>query len=125
MTILSSSSLTGTTVVNPAGETLGDIKDLMVDVPNGRISYAVLDFGGFLGIGDKLFAVPLEAFTVNTKDETFVLDVDKKRLENAPGFNKNDWPQTADDTYLSSMYEFYGQREAYQRNRVNSGTVLN
>ena len=125
MTILSTSTLTGTTVLNPTGTKLGDIKDLMIDVPNGRVSYAVLDFGGFLGIGDKLFAVPLEAFTVNTKDETLVLDIDKKRLENAPGFDKNNWPSTADDTYLSSVYEFYGQREAYQRNRVTREAVLN
>ena len=125
MHILSSSTLTGTNVVNPAGESLGDIKDLMIDIPNGRVSYAVLDFGGFLGIGDKLFAVPLEAFTPNTKDETLVLDVPKERLKTAPGFDKTDWPTTADDTYLSSVYEFYGQREAYQRNRVTREAVLN
>ena len=125
MTILSTSTLTGTTVVNPTGTTLGDIKDLMIDVPNGRVSYAVLDFGGFLGIGDKLFAVPLEAFTANPKNETLVLDIDKKRLETAPGFDKNNWPQTADDSYLSNVYEFYGQREAYQRTRVTREAILN
>lgn len=67
-------------------------KDLVLDPRTGRVAYAVLDFGGFLGIGNKLFAVPLESMTLDTKAHRFVLDVDKERLENAPGFDKSDWP---------------------------------
>ncbi|MEL6615423.1 MAG: PRC-barrel domain-containing protein [Bacteroidota bacterium] len=125
MLTLSTSTLTGTDVRNREGESLGDIKDFMLDVDNGRVLYAVLDFGGFLGIGDKYFAVPLEAFRVDTQSERLVLDVDKARLENAPGFDKNNWPSTPNDTFVESVYDFYGQREAYQRSRVTREAVLN
>jgi sporulation protein YlmC with PRC-barrel domain len=105
---LSSSSLTGTDVRNAQGENLGDIKDLMIDVESGRVAYAVLDFGGFLGIGDKYFAVPLEAFRVDTGDEELVLDVSKEHLDNAPGFDKNDWPSGADRTFTNTARSYYG-----------------
>lgn len=125
MLTLSTSTLTGTDVRNLKGENLGDIKDFMLDVDNGRVLYAVLDFGGFLGIGDKYFAVPLEAFRPDTQSEKLVLDVDKARLENAPGFDKNNWPATPDASFIESVYDFYGQREAYQRSRVTREAVLN
>ena len=122
---LSSTSLTGTQVRNRTGETLGDIKDFVLDLETGRVRYAVLDFGGFLGIGDKYFAVPLEAFRTDTQSEQLVLDVDKARLETAPGFDKNDWPSTANDTFDESVYTFYGQRDAFQRSRMTREAVLN
>ena len=124
-TLLSTSSIQNTTVVNTQGTTLGDIKDLMVDPQTGTVEYAVLDFGGFLGIGDKLFAVPLQAFTVDRKDEQFVLDVTKDRLKNAPGFDKNDWPSTADATFTEGVYDYYGQRDTYLRTRVNAPALSN
>ena len=125
MLTLSTTSLIGTDVRNNAGETLGDIKDFMLDVDNGRVLYAVLDFGGFLGIGDKYFAVPLEAFRADTQSEKLVLDMDKARLENAPGFDKNNWPATANDTFVESVYDFYGQRDAWTRSMQTRQTVLN
>ncbi len=125
MTVLSATSLNGTNVLNPAGDSLGEIKDLMIDTGSARVQYAVLDFGGFLGIGDKLFAVPLEAFRVDTANERLVLDMDKERLETAPGFPKDNWPNTADDTYLETVYDFYGQRDAFQRSRMTRPGVVN
>ena len=125
MLTLSTSTLTGTDVRNLKGENLGDIKDFMLDVETGRVLYAVLDFGGFLGIGDKYFAVPLEAFRPDTQSEKLVLDVDKARLENAPGFDKNNWPSTPNYTFVETVYDFYGQREAYQRARLTREPVLN
>ena len=125
MLTLSTSTLTGTDVRNREGETLGDIKDFMIDLQSGRVQYAVLDFGGFLGIGDKYFAVPLEAFRSDTKSEKLVLDVDKAVLENAPGFPKDNWPSTADDSFIESVYTHYGQRDAWQRSRMTRETVLN
>ncbi len=125
MTVLSTSTLTGTDVRNRAGESLGDIKDFMIDLSTGRVHYAVLDFGGFLGIGDKLFAVPLEALRTDTQSDKLVLDVDKARLKDAPGFDKNDWPTSADDSFVENVYTFYGQRDAYQRSRMTRETVLN
>ncbi len=125
MITLSTSTIQGTKVVNKAGKDLGTIEDLMVDPATARVQYAVLDFGGFLGIGDKLFAVPLEAFDVDTTNERFTLDVTKERLESAPGFDKSNWPTTADPSFVENVYDFYGHRETYMRNRVNDPALSN
>ena len=123
--LLSTSSLQNTTVVNTGGTELGSVTDLMIDPVNGTVEYAVLDFGGFLGIGDKLFAVPLQAFDIDRTNERFVLNVTKERLENAPGFDKNDWPSTADATFTEGVYDYYGQRETYLQRRVNTPALSN
>src|SRR5262249_3666671 len=90
--VLSASTLTGDAVVNSAEEDLGKIHDLMIDLPTGKIAYAVLSFGGVLGIADKLFAVPWNALTVDQQNRRFMLDVSKDTLERAPGFPKDHWP---------------------------------
>lgn len=107
---LSSSSINGTDVVNAQGENLGDIKDLMIDTNTGRVSYVVLSFGGFLGIGDKYFAIPWEAFSIDTDENEMVLNIPKEKLENAPGFDKDNWPTNANHTYLNEVYEYYGYK---------------
>lgn len=114
--VLSSSSLTGNDVRNTEGDYLGEIKDIMLDVPTGRVAYAILDFGGFLGIGNKLFAVPFEAMTLDTNRHCFILDVDKKRLEAAPGFDQDHWPTHADYEFVDRVRSYYGL-DAYTRQR--------
>ena len=106
--ILSSTSITGTDVTNAKGENLGEIKDLMIDTETGTVNYCVLSFGGFLGLGDKYFAVPFEAFSVNSTTEKWVLNIDKDRLKNAPGFDKNNWPETSNHSYWNDLYKHYG-----------------
>jgi sporulation protein YlmC with PRC-barrel domain len=108
--ILSADTLAGDNVVNSGGENLGKIEDFMLDVESGRIRYAVLSFGGVLGIGSKLFAIPAEALTVDTERKRLVLDIDKKRLENAPGFDKDNWPNFADPTLGREIYGYYGRK---------------
>ena len=108
--VLSADTLAGDSVFNAAGENLGKIEDFMLDVESGRIRYAVLSFGGVLGIGNKLFAVPPEALTVDTDRKCLVLDVEKERLENAPGFDKNNWPNFADPTLGREIYGYYGRK---------------
>ena len=105
--LLSASSINGTGVCNAQGEDLGNIKDLMIDTNSGEIEYAVLSFGGILGIGDKYFAIPWKSFSVDHNDEKMVLNVDKERLENAPGFDKDNWPNRASD-YYSRVRTHYG-----------------
>lgn len=112
MTVLSSSTLSGEEVVNRAGENLGDIKDLMIDVQSGRVTYAVLEFGGFIGMGSKLFAVPLSAMDLDTDNKRFILDQSKERLENAPGFDKDNWPDFADEKWNESIHSYYGVQRA-------------
>ncbi len=108
--ILSASSITGTNVKNSMGQDIGEIKDIMIDWSNGTISYAVLSFGGFLGMGDKYFAVPMEAFDFDAtdSDDYVVLDVSKEQLEDAPGFDKDNWPSHADVAFTNRIYSHYG-----------------
>jgi sporulation protein YlmC with PRC-barrel domain len=118
--ILSSSTLTHDSVYNRTGEKLGDIKDLMIDTENGRVVYAVLSFGGLLGVGDKLFAIPMDAFEVNTTQERLMLDVTKDRLENAPGFNKDNWPRTPNRTFVDDVYRHWNVPSYYERNTLTT-----
>lgn len=106
--LLSSSSLTGNEVKNPEGEKLGKIEDFMIDTTTGDVAYGVLSFGGVLGMFDKLFAVPLTAMTLDTENECFLLNQPKGRLKGAPGFDKNDWPDTQDLSWRRSVEEYYG-----------------
>ena len=96
-------------VRNPAGEDLGLIEEIMIDLPSGNIAYAVLSFGGFLGLGDKLFAVPWSALELNTAEREFILDIGKEALENAPGFDKNEWPDMADPVWRAQLHAHYSR----------------
>jgi len=107
--VLSATTLIGDKVMNSHGEELGDVKELMIDLDEGRVAYAVLSFGGLMGVGNKLFAIPWEALDLDTEKHAFVLNVDKEVLDNAPGFDKDNWPdngQYAMD-WLRDVYEHY------------------
>jgi len=112
--VLSSSTLSGDPVRNVQGEDLGKIEDFMIDLESGRIAYAVLSFGGVLGIGDKLFAVPWKAMTVDTDRHCFVLNVPKERLKDAPGFDKNNWPDITNIEWGTQVNSFYGTKPYWQ-----------
>ncbi|HSC81895.1 MAG TPA: PRC-barrel domain-containing protein [Chitinolyticbacter sp.] len=101
-------SLEGNDVVNAEGDDLGHIKGIMLDVQRGRIAYAVLSFGGFLGVGNKLFAIPWQALTLDTDEKQFVLNVSEDRLKNAPGFDKDHWPSMADLSWADEVHRYYG-----------------
>jgi sporulation protein YlmC with PRC-barrel domain len=107
--VLSASTLMNDEVRNFNDEKLGKIEDFMLDMERGCISYAALSFGGVFGIGDKMFAVPWKAMTVDTENKCFRLDRDKERLENAPGFDKDNWPESPDTSWLGDVYDHYGQ----------------
>ena len=118
--VLSASTLSSDSVKNRADEDLGKIKELMIDIPSGRVAYAVLSFGGFLGMGDKLFAVPWDALTLDEDRKCFVLDADKAKLENAPGFYKDNWPDMTDTLWGEDVHSFYGQ-SPYWTERKSAG----
>jgi sporulation protein YlmC with PRC-barrel domain len=120
--VMSASSLTGDSVVNSRGDTLGTIEDIMIHIDSGRIAYAVLSFGGFLGMGDKLFAIPWEALTLDEDNKQFVLDVAKEKLENAPGFDKSNWPDMADPQFGKEIYGFYGYEQSWRSESRQMGT---
>jgi sporulation protein YlmC with PRC-barrel domain len=105
--VLSASTLAGDSVRNAAGEDLGTIDEIMIDIPTGRVAYAVLSFGGFLGMGNKLFAVPWSALKVDEDDKCFILNIDKATIEAAPGFDKENWPNMSDTTWGSEISSYY------------------
>ncbi len=90
------SQLIGKDVRNAKNEDLGDIQDLVIDMDTGRVQYAVLSFGGVLGMGDKLFAYPLKAFRPAADKDELVLSVEQAQLKNAEGFEKTRWPNWND-----------------------------
>jgi len=106
--LMGAETLIGDSVVNAQEEDLGDIKEIMLDMQTGQVAYAVLAFGGFLGIGEKLFAVPWQALHLDTVNKRMVLNIDKERLKQAPGFDKDAWPNMGDVGWASSVHGFYG-----------------
>lgn len=105
--LMGANTLIGNDVYNRDSEDLGEIKEIMLDMRTGRVSYAVLSFGGFMGMGEKLFAVPWAALKLDTGNKRFVLDVNKERLASAPGFDKSKWPDMADPTWEKGIQAFY------------------
>lgn len=106
--LMGADTLLGNDVSNRDGESLGDIKEFMLDMTTGKVAYAVLSFGGLLGLGDKLFAVPWGALTLDTINKRFTLNVSKETLEKAPGFDKERWPSMSDKTWADGVHKFYG-----------------
>jgi sporulation protein YlmC with PRC-barrel domain len=106
--LMGADTLIGDSVVNASEEDLGDIKEIMLDMQTGQVAYAVLAFGGFLGVGEKLFAVPWGALHLDTVNHRFVLNVDKARLKSAPGFDAGAWPDMSDIQWAQQIHTFYG-----------------
>jgi sporulation protein YlmC with PRC-barrel domain len=111
------SSIIGTDVVNPKGENLGDIKEVVIDPSSGKVAYAVVAFGGFLGMGEKLFAIPFSSFKYDASRNDYILDMDKARLEAAPGFDADHWPSMSDEKWNRDVYKYYG-RSPYWEERA-------
>jgi sporulation protein YlmC with PRC-barrel domain len=101
------SSIIGSKVINPKGENLGDIKEIVIDPRTGRVAYAVVAFGGFLSMGEKLFAIPFSALDYSLQNSEYVLNVSKERLEAAPGFNPDHWPSMDDEKWNRDVYSYY------------------
>lgn len=106
--LMGANTLLGNDVYNNDGEDLGDIKEFMLDMASGKVAYAVLSFGGLLGMGDKLFAVPWAALALDTVNKRFTLNVPKAALKDAPGFDQGRWPSMADKTWARGVHDFYG-----------------
>jgi len=91
---LTASSLVGDKVVNPENEHLGEIKDIMLDLESGKIDYFVIEFGGFLGLGVKYFAIPLRLLKLDTVNKRFIFNQSREVVKAAPGFDMDHWPDT-------------------------------
>ena len=120
--VISASMVEGTPVCNAKGEKLGTVEDIMIDKLSGQVRYAVLGFGGLLGLGDKLFPLPWRALDYNKDMEAFVVDIDRARLENAPGFDSDNPPDMADESWGRQVYDFYGYSDFWSEdNRAGGG----
>jgi len=108
--LMGADTLIGNDVVSLSDDDLGDIKELMLDMKSGHVAYAVLSFGGFLGLGEKLFAVPWSALRLDTVNKRFVLNVERERLQDAPGFDKDQWPDMADSEWARGIHDYYGSK---------------
>jgi len=99
------SKILGTDVRNKTGDKIGEVRDLVVD-GSGTIRLAIVSTGGFVGVGDRLHAVPWDALALGPKDD-LILDIDKGRLQAAPGFTSRTWPNLGDDRWLADNRRFY------------------
>ncbi|SAK93313.1 PRC-barrel domain-containing protein [Caballeronia arationis] len=110
--VMAASTIDGNTVISSDGDDVGSIKEIMLDVRQGRIAYAVMSSGGFLGIGDKLLAIPWSALTLDTDKKCFRLAATSEQVRNSPGFDKDAWPSMAEKQWASTVHQHYG-REPY------------
>lgn len=106
--LMGAKTLTGDHVHNLQNEHLGEIKEFLLEMSTGKVAYAVMSSGGVLSLGEKLFAVPWEALTLDTANKRFTMNVSKERIENAPGFDTDDWPDMADQQWASQLHSYYG-----------------
>jgi sporulation protein YlmC with PRC-barrel domain len=102
-------------VINLEGKRIGTIEDLVIDIDTGRIAYAVLEFGGFMGFGDKLFAVPWQSLSSVPAEGIFIVDQSEAKLRKAPGFEKDNWPDVGDKSWGAGIYEFYRHHKPIPR----------
>jgi sporulation protein YlmC with PRC-barrel domain len=105
---LTATSIIGDRVENEQGDSLGKIENLMVNLDNGHIEYVVIDFGSFLGMGGKLFAIPFPELLLDEDRELFILKRSKDYLKRIPGFDKNHWPDTNDHSYFNDVNMYWG-----------------
>ena len=107
--VMAASTLEADRVLCLEGEEVGKVKEIMLDVRSGMIAYVVMSSGGFLGIGDKLMAIPWNALSLDTDRKCFLLAMSAERVKHAPGFDKEHWPSMADPTWATSLHQYYGR----------------
>jgi sporulation protein YlmC with PRC-barrel domain len=113
-TIVAKKSILGAKVINAAREDLGSIEDIVIDTRDNRVAYAILSFGGILGMGDKHFAIPWEALSFDASEKIAVLNIDKDRLSNAPGFEPSNWPDLGNPSVGSQVHDHYGLKPYWE-----------
>lgn len=105
--VLSASTLIGDSVENSQGEKLGKLEEIMIDLQSGNIAYAVLSFGGLLGLGEKLFALPWNKLHVDQQRKCIIFNASKEQLKDMPGFDKDHWPDMTDTSWQSKITDYY------------------
>jgi hypothetical protein len=106
--LIASNKVEGTAVYNRQGERLGSVYNFMVDKRSGQVEYAVMSFGGFLGIGDSYHPLPWKSLTYDTSQGGYVVDLDKNRLQGAPSYSSSEAPDWSDPSYGRRVDDYYG-----------------
>ncbi len=109
ITPLKVSNIIGTNVIDSYGAKLGDVKEIVIDPQAGKVAYAVISFGGFMGMGNKLFAVPFSALQYVPRSNEYTVDASREQLKEAPGFDADNWPTMADEQWNRDLYQHYGR----------------
>jgi sporulation protein YlmC with PRC-barrel domain len=120
--VMAAASLDDSRVISSDGEDVGNISDIMLDVRSGRIAYAVLSEGGFLGMGANLHAIPWNALSLDTDAKCFRVSIDAQRIKDDPGFDKDHWPSMADTAWGTTLHQYYN-REPYWSSTRSMGDV--
>ena len=105
--IVNADNVIGVDVKNNQDESLGEVEALMLDKLTGKVAYVVLSFGGFLGMGEKLFALPWSIFSYDNNDDCFKIPLNKEQLKNSPGFEKDQWPDMSNQQWNDSIQNHY------------------
>lgn len=108
VTLISADKVTGTNVYNRQGDKLGSVYDVMLNKMNGQVAYAIMSFGGFLGMGESYHPLPWRALTYDTGLDGYVVDIDRNRLQGAPYYTSPDEPDWSDRAYGQSIDRYYG-----------------
>lgn len=106
--LIAASKVNGTAVYNTAGEKLGSVYDVMIDKRSGRTEYAIMSFGGFLGIGDSYHPLPWQSLTYDERQGGYVVNIDRSRLEGAPSYSSTESDRWADPGYGREVNGYYG-----------------
>jgi hypothetical protein len=106
--LIASEKVQGTSVYNTAGEELGSIHDVMIDKLSGKVAYAIMSFGGFLGIGNQYHPLPWSILKYDTGKGGYVVHLDKNRLEGAPAYDVDQEPAWGDRDYETRIHDYYG-----------------
>lgn len=118
--LMGADTLIGDHVHNMQDEHLGTVKEIMLDMQSGQVAYVVMASGGVLTIGEKLFAIPWEALALDTANHQLRLNIDKERIENAPGFDKDRWPDMANRAWADEIHSYYGTSGGTSRAATSS-----
>lgn len=114
------SKVIGTNVEDESGTKIGDIKDVVLDRKTGQVAYAVVDFGGWLGMGDKYFAVPWKSLKTGSNDRYVLNNVSKDTLKKAPGFDKDHWPDMASESWNRENAQAYNQKPYWEESAASA-----
>ena len=116
--LISSEKVTGTSVENTKGDSLGHIEEIMIDKISGQVAYAVLNYGSFLGMGGKLFALPWDILKYDTRRNAYVVGIPEERLKSAPNFDAGTEPNWGDPQYAKELHDYYGSKADWYRSGV-------